>query len=177
MSYRVLYTDQFHSALESQIQYFETQWAPPARVARWLMELIDLMDTLDVSPERYPVATLESGIAGIALRKIVFGDYLAFYHVDHAKREVQVLGFGMAHGCHKLGAPAFDIRAPWSALRRYRAQCGGRDGARQGRRDRGRHTLFISAAVTPESLRGQQHVYFDIRRHRARPVQCGGICR
>ena len=93
MSYRVLYTDQLHSALESQIQYFETHWAPPARVARWLMELIDLLDTLDVSPERYPVATLESGIAGIALRKIVFGDYLAFYHVDHAKREVQVLGF------------------------------------------------------------------------------------
>ena len=93
MSYRVLYTDQFHAALEAQLEYFATERAPETRVAGWLNELLDVMDSLDISPKRFPVATLESAIAGLELRKAVFGNYLTFYHVDDVKREVQLLGF------------------------------------------------------------------------------------
>ena len=93
MRYRVLYTDQFHEALDAQISYFMDQGAPETRVTNWLNKLLDLMDSLDVSPTRFPIAELESMIAGLELRRVVFGNYLAFYHVDDVKYEVQLLGF------------------------------------------------------------------------------------
>lgn len=93
MKYRVLYTDQFHEALDTQVEYFPSQDEPPTRIATWINELLQLMDSLEVSPKRFPMAELESAIAGLALRKVVFGNYLAFYHVDDARREVQLLGF------------------------------------------------------------------------------------
>lgn len=92
MSYRVLYTDQFHEALEAQLSYFTEQATPELRVANWLNELLDLMDSLDESPKRFPVADLESSIVGLELRQVVFGNYLAFYSVNDKKREVQLLG-------------------------------------------------------------------------------------
>ena len=51
------------------------------------------MDSLDVSPKRFPVAELESTIANLEVGKVAFGNYLAFYHVDDTKHEVQLLGF------------------------------------------------------------------------------------
>ena len=92
MSYRVLYTDQFHEALEAQLSYFTEQATRELRVANWLNELLDLMDSLDESPKRFPVADLESSIVGLELRQVVFGNYLAFYSVNDKKREVQLLG-------------------------------------------------------------------------------------
>ncbi len=92
MSYRVLHTDQFHQALEAQLEHFANEGAPRERIAAWLTALLDLMDSLDAMPRRYPVAALESDIMGAEVRKIVFGHYLAFYRVDEEKREVQLLG-------------------------------------------------------------------------------------
>jgi len=93
MSYRVLHTAQFHAALEAQLEYFLAEGAPAARISVRLEELLELMDSLDALPQRFPVAELESAIAGIELRKAVFGNYLSFYHIDDEKREVQLLGF------------------------------------------------------------------------------------
>ena len=92
MSYRVLYTDQFHEALEAQLSYFTEQATRELRVANWLNELLDLMDSLDESPKRFPVADLESSIVGLGLRQVVFGNYPAFYSVNDKKRAVQLLG-------------------------------------------------------------------------------------
>lgn len=99
MTYRVVYTEQFHDALAAQLRHFEKRGAPEARVANWLSELLDLVDSLSESPHRFAVAEPESAARGVALRRVTFGDYLAFYHVDEARREVQLLGF--RHGARR----------------------------------------------------------------------------
>lgn len=100
MSYRVLYAEQFRRQLNEQLDYFEQEGAPPERVSNWLNEMLLLMDGLEESPLRFPVANAESEIEGIELRRVVFGRYLIFYHVHEKLREVQVYGF--RHGA-RLG--------------------------------------------------------------------------
>lgn len=39
MSYEVVYTEQFHEALDAQLTYLEEQGAPESRIAAWLSEL------------------------------------------------------------------------------------------------------------------------------------------
>ncbi len=99
--YRVLYTEQFHQELDEQLAYFAQQGAPETRVAGWLSELLDLVDSLSESPHRFAVAEPESAARGFELRRVTFGDYLAFYFVDEARREVQLLGF--RHGARQRG--------------------------------------------------------------------------
>lgn len=93
MSYRVLYAEQFRTQLNEQVDYFEQEGAPTARISNWLNELLLLMDGLEESPLRFPVATAETEIEGIELRRVVFGRYLIFYRVEETKKEVQVYGF------------------------------------------------------------------------------------
>lgn len=93
MSYRVLYTEQFHDALDAQVEYFIKRDVPQSRIASWLNDLLYLMDSLDELPERYPVAPTESALSGVELRKVVFGNYLAFYHIDRKNLLVHLLGF------------------------------------------------------------------------------------
>lgn len=101
MSYEVVYTEQFHEALDAQLSYFEEQGAPEARIAAWLSELLDLVDSLNESPHRFEVAEPESAARSNEIRRAIFGDYLAFYLVDEARREVQLLGF--RHGAMRRG--------------------------------------------------------------------------
>lgn len=89
MSYRVLYAEQFRNQLDEQLTYLEHEGAPKGRISDWLNELLALMDSLDESPLRYPIAAIESGIEGIELRRVVFGRYLIFYRVEEAQQEVQ----------------------------------------------------------------------------------------
>ena len=93
MNYRVVYTDQFHDALEAQIKYFREEKAPASRIAAWLENVLDLVDSLDAFPLQHPVSADESALRGIELRKIIFGNYLGFYHVDEESKEVYLLGF------------------------------------------------------------------------------------
>ena len=93
MSYRVLYAEQFRRQLNEQLDYFEQEGAPAERISNWLNEMSLLMDGLEESPLRFPVANVESEIEGIELRRVVFGRYLIFYHVHEQQQEVQVYGF------------------------------------------------------------------------------------
>lgn len=99
MTYRVLYTETFHEGLDAQLAWFSEQGAPESRITRWLSELLDLVDSLSESPHRYAVAELESAARGVELRRVTFGEYLAFYLVDEDRREVQLLGF--RHGARE----------------------------------------------------------------------------
>jgi hypothetical protein len=102
MTYRVVYTEQFHEALDAQLAYFAQQGASETRVAGWLAELLDLVDSLNESPYRFAVAEPESAARGIEIRRVPFGEYLTFYLVDEARREVQLLGF--RHGARRPGS-------------------------------------------------------------------------
>jgi len=62
MSFKVVYTQQFHDALDAQLSYFEEQHVPRSRVAAWLTDLLDFVDGLEESPYRHAVAALESTI-------------------------------------------------------------------------------------------------------------------
>ena len=99
MTYQVVYTEQFHSAIDAQLTYFAEQGAPESRVANWLTELLALVDSLSQSPYRFAVAEPESAALGTEIRRLTFGDYLAFYRVDQTRREVQLLGF--RHGARR----------------------------------------------------------------------------
>jgi hypothetical protein len=81
MSYEVVYTEQFHAALDAQLIYFAEQGAPESRIASWLSELLDLVDSLNESPHRFAVAEPESAARGIEIRRVTFGNYLAFYRL------------------------------------------------------------------------------------------------
>jgi hypothetical protein len=71
--YRVVYTEQFHAALDAQLTYFTEQGAPETRIANWLSELLDRVDSLNEPPHRFAV--------------------------DEARGEVQLLGF--RHGARQ----------------------------------------------------------------------------
>jgi plasmid stabilization system protein ParE len=100
-TYRVLYTETFHEELDAQLAYLAEQGAPESRVSGWLSELLELVDSLAESPRRYPVAGPESVARGVEIRRVPFGGYLAFYLVDDAHQEVQLLGF--RHGARQRG--------------------------------------------------------------------------
>src|SRR5580704_18892215 len=96
MTYRILYTDQFHETIEAQLVYWADHGAPLTRTTEWLTDLFDLLDSLDESPYRFPIAEPETRGRGIKIHKIAFRDYLIFYHVDDKQRTVYLLG--LQHG-------------------------------------------------------------------------------
>ena len=100
MSYRVLFAQQFQTQLNELLDHFEQEDAPRERVSAWLNELMLLLDGLEESPLRFPVATDESDIASIALRRVGFGRYLIFYHVEETRQEVQ--NYGFRHGARLI---------------------------------------------------------------------------
>jgi hypothetical protein len=65
MSYQVVYTEQFHAALDAQLIYFAEQGAPDSRIVNWLSELLVLVDSLNESPHRFAVAEPESAARGV----------------------------------------------------------------------------------------------------------------
>lgn len=96
MNYRVLYTEQFHDAIDAQLRYFAEQSMAQSRVSGWLTDLFDLVDGLDRFPRRFPISEIETAVKGLELRKVAFGDYLIFYHIDDDLSTVQILG--LRHG-------------------------------------------------------------------------------
>lgn len=99
MTYRVVYTETFHAGLETQLAWFQEQGAPEPRIARWLGELLDLVDSLSEFPDRFAVAQPESIVSGVEVRFVPFGDYLAFFVIDTDRCEVQLLSF--RHGARR----------------------------------------------------------------------------
>ena len=158
MSYRVLFAQQFQKQLNELLDHFEQEDAPRERVSAWLNEIMLLLDGLEESPLRFPVATDESDIAGIALRRVVFGRYLIFYHVEETRQEVQIYGF--RHGC---AADLARVRRPHNAclripVRQYRkidtAPTTTANGLRSMISVNGRHSRYMekaAAALRPTS--------------------------
>lgn len=101
MTYRVLYTETFHEELDARLAYLAEHGVPASRVSAWLSALLDLVDGLAESPKRHAVAEPESAARGVEIRRVAFGDYLAFYLVDEAHHEVQLLG--LRHGAMRRG--------------------------------------------------------------------------
>ena len=103
MTYRVEYTPRVIAALSDQVAWLREQGAPDDRVTGWLRDLFSLTDNLYESPRRHPVAIEESAELGVEIRRVVFGDYLIYYHVDDASRLVSVLHFRRAaHQTNRL---------------------------------------------------------------------------
>ena len=99
MTFRVVLTETVVQAIDAQLSYFDAQGAPGDRVGGWLDDLLAAIDSLSQWPERYPVAEIESAVAGMELRKLNFGDYLVFYHVRSEKSLVEVLS--LRHGARQ----------------------------------------------------------------------------
>lgn len=98
MTYRVEYMPRVIAAIEDQVQYLREQGASDDRITAWLTELFEITDSLYHSPRRHPVAEDETAEIGIEIRRLTFGDYLIYYHVDDDRLTVDVLHF--RHGAH-----------------------------------------------------------------------------
>ncbi|MCB9857515.1 MAG: type II toxin-antitoxin system RelE/ParE family toxin [Phycisphaerales bacterium] len=94
------------AAIDDQVNWLRTQGASDDRIAGWLTDLFDLTDSLYHSPRRHPVAELESAELGIEIHRVVFGDYIIYYHVDELRRVVEVLHF--RHAAREAGGLMVD---------------------------------------------------------------------
>lgn len=106
MNFQVEYMPRVIAAIDDQVAWLRAQGAGDDRITGWLTDLFDLTDGLYHAPRRHPVAELESAELGIDIHRVIFGDYLIYYHVDDARRIVEVLHF--RHSAREAGGVMVD---------------------------------------------------------------------
>jgi plasmid stabilization system protein ParE len=93
------------AALEQQVTWLRNQGAPEDRITGWLESLFAVIDNLYESPRLYPVAADETAEIGVEIRRVIFGDYLIYFHVDDDRGVVSVLHFrSAAHETNRITA-------------------------------------------------------------------------
>ena len=98
--YRVVFTQTVNEEIDSQVNYLIEQQVSPERLTSWLNKLLEVIDSLEQWPHRFPVSQDETAIKGFEIRKLVFGNYLVHYRVDDDGQLVEVLSF--RHGAQRL---------------------------------------------------------------------------
>ena len=106
MNYSVLYMPHVTAAIDQQAQYLCDQHASPDRVATWLEELYDLVDSLEQWPRRYPVDDVATAALETEVRRVSFGNYIIYFRVDDSQMCVSVLHF--RHAAQETNQPTAD---------------------------------------------------------------------
>lgn len=78
MAYRVDLTPQALSDIEEAFQYIDQ--AAPTRSKRWLLRLMDAVNSLEDMPERFPIAP-ESKDFGKEIRQAIYGKRTGAYRI------------------------------------------------------------------------------------------------
>lgn len=102
MTYRVVYTEKFLERIEAHVDYLLGQGAAVHVIASWYDRLFLRLDRLDQMPHRLPVDEMQTRLTDRETRKLIYGDYLVFYQVDEARREVNLVEF--QHGATRREA-------------------------------------------------------------------------
>jgi toxin ParE1/3/4 len=87
-------------ACESQITryglYFAKHRRVPETARRWVNRIYDKIETLEISPQRCPLAP-EDVFRDYDVRYLLIGDYVALFTIDESARTVHVIGFRHGH--------------------------------------------------------------------------------
>ena len=105
MTYKVVYAPDVIAAIEAQVGYLESESVSTEHIHAWLKRLFEFTEGLYTMPKRHPVAVPESAEMKREIRRIVFGNYLLFYHVDGDHGRVNVLRFRHAARIRPPGEP------------------------------------------------------------------------
>ena len=99
MTHRVAYTDQFIENVRAHVGFLRTQRIGDDRIERWYGRLFERLDLLSEWPCAHPVDERYSAEVGHEVRKVNFGNYIAFYRLDETFHRVEVLSF--IHGASR----------------------------------------------------------------------------
>lgn len=102
MKYLVQYADSLRADINEIVRHFRLERVSDERIEEWFDGLFDLIDSLEEWPNRFSVSEPESDARGFAVRKVNYGTYLAFYHVDDDNKVVTILTF--QHGARDQSA-------------------------------------------------------------------------
>jgi len=96
MRYRVHYADTFLADIEHHVDYLLDAGVSTGTIRGWYDRLFDRVDSLDDWPQRCPDDDKQTRRHGHTTRKLNFGDYLVFFHLDNDHHVVEVVAF--VHG-------------------------------------------------------------------------------
>jgi len=65
----------------------------PTEAIRWLDQIISKMQSVCEYPQAQPVAEVESELLNQKVRKVILGQYVAFYFLDKQKEQVVMIDF------------------------------------------------------------------------------------
>ncbi|MFI4859489.1 MAG: type II toxin-antitoxin system RelE/ParE family toxin [Phycisphaerales bacterium JB063] len=96
MIYEVHIGEQVFDAIRRAVRYIVVDCDSPVNAERWLGNLWDRIDELELMPRRFGVDEVYTSQVGCATHKLVFGAYLVYYQVDDGRGRVNVVDF--VHG-------------------------------------------------------------------------------
>jgi len=96
LRYIVEVGDDARHAIRNTARYIAIEQHAPLNAERWLDALWTTVDGLESMPHRYPVDPIQTTATGRETRKLNFGDFLVFYHVDDQRHRVDIVSF--VHG-------------------------------------------------------------------------------
>ncbi len=99
MTYRVVYTEPFLRDIDNHVDDLLGQGVSVETITAWYDQLFERLDGLDDMPKRLPVDEKMTDLNGLEIRKLNYGDYLAFYRVLDDKQRVDLLHF--QHGARQ----------------------------------------------------------------------------
>lgn len=91
--YRVLYSSLARQQIADQVAYLREEGTSDQRIEAWFEGLFDRVDDLSQYPLRHAAAESYSQAVGRPIRRMVYGQYLLFYHVDEGRMLVEVVAF------------------------------------------------------------------------------------
>lgn len=92
--YRVLFTDEAWEPIQAQVRYIAIESHAPENASRWLVRLLDAIDTLEEMPHRNGLDERQTQIHGADVYRMVFErTYLVFYTIDQECSRVNIVSF------------------------------------------------------------------------------------
>ncbi len=111
MTYTVKYMPSVITAINRQVDHLQNQMVSSDRIAAWLSQLFDLADSLEQLPLRHAIDHSISNAVNAQIRRVHFGNYFLFYHVDESSRRVDFVHF--RHVAQETNMPPLNQLRPW----------------------------------------------------------------
>jgi ParE toxin of type II toxin-antitoxin system, parDE len=92
MKYVVEITDTAFELIRAQARYIAVDGQAPLNAARWLEQVWDVIDGLELMPSRHGLAA-EDAFVRYEVRRALVGDHLVLFTIDEAAGKVWVVGF------------------------------------------------------------------------------------
>jgi len=94
--YTVEVTDTALAAIAGQARYIAVEIREPINAQRWLAQVWDAVDSLEVFPRRTATAE-EDAYVEFEVRHLVVGSHLLLFTIDDERRKVLIIGLRHGH--------------------------------------------------------------------------------